>query len=67
MVDGNTPKIVRKHDCRGHRFKTVELLSAVLNKQGKWNVKVFCCWKNQVICIFGVSSKDKPGTKGIVL
>lgn len=29
LADGTTPKIVRKHDCRGHRFETVELLSTV--------------------------------------
>lgn len=29
LADANTPKIVRNHDCREHRFKTVELLSTV--------------------------------------
>lgn len=34
LAGGNIPKIVRKHDCRGHRFKTVELPSVVLTNMG---------------------------------
>lgn len=68
MADGNTPKIVRKHDCRGHRFKTVELLSAILNKHRASGMsRCFVAGKTRLYASLGVSSKDKPGAKGVVV